>query len=334
MNPFSHINPDTFTQHRNNGIGASEIAVLAGASEFSTPYMIWKQKAHNVSQIVTPELQKLFDAGHQQEPITLFNFLKTRNEDLANEVLIKHIQKKHFPKKSSTQIFTRFNHPKYDFMYCHPDMVYNNMNIEAKFSQYTKSFDFNDLTEEGIPLNYYIQIQYQMMCTGIKTSALALNYQGGGYYEYIPINPNYDLMEKMTKIAYDFWQLVERKEPPMPETRNDVKDLFPDKTFLSKTVPEELEMLTVMQKDRYNVLKKNISRMKKEQDKIKTVVSALMTDNNVLTTSQGETIAKITVSEGEKLETLKVIKSDYPKIYDILKKNDLIKEKKTERFYL
>jgi putative phage-type endonuclease len=336
LNPFTYIHPDTFTDTRNTGIGASEIAVLCGASDYATPYEIWKQKIDNTTPEISDELQELFDAGHYQEPIAMHKFLKTRNELIVDLVRTKHAQKDHFNKAFIAQINTRFNHPQYDFMFCHPDLIYNNMNIEVKYAAHkSNEWDFDDLTENGIPLKYYLQVQYQMLCTGIDTSYLVLNYLGYKHYEFGPIFENKQIQAKMEKIAYDFWQLVQSKQPPMPVNRSDVMDMFPNKKFLTKTIPSDLEVLTIMQKDRYNVLKSRITKDKKEQDKIKASISALMTDNNVLQTQEGEIIAKISVSENEKIvrEALKKIKSDHLDVYDLMKKKKLIETKTTERFY-
>jgi putative phage-type endonuclease len=336
MNPFTHTHPDTFTDNRNTGIGASEIAVLCGASDYATPYEIWKQKIDKTTPEVSDELQELFDAGHYQEPIAMHKFLKPRNESLANIVQIKHAEKSHFDESCDVQINTRFNHPQYGFMFCHPDLIYNNMNIEVKYAAHkSNEWDFDDLTKNGIPLKYYLQVQYQMLCTGLDTSYLVLNYLGYKHYEFGPIFENKQVQAKMEKIAYDFWQLVQNKQPPMPASRSDVMDMFPDKKFLTKTIPSDLELLTIMQKDRYNVLKARISKAKKEQDKIKASISALMTDNNVLQTQEGEIIAKIIVSEkeGTALKWFDKVKNNHTDIYDLMKKNKLIETKKTERFY-
>ena len=336
MNPFIHIHPDTFTKDRNNGIGASDIPILCGASDWCSPYELWKQKRGDGENEIDEKLQQLFDAGHYQEPITMHRYLKKDYPDIANSVIIRHAEKGHFSKTAHAQINTRFYHPEHKFMFCHPDLIFNDTNIEVKYSRYSSDFDFDDLTEEGIPFKYYLQVQYQMLCTGLKTSYLVLNYCGLEHYEYGPIPANKDLHSKMEKICFDFWQLVQNNEPPLPTTRSDVKDLFPNKKFLAKTIPEDLEILTILQKDRFNILKKRRAKDEKEQKKIKAIVTALMVDNNVLNTQTGETICKISVSTKDDFVKgiMQLLEDDHPELLKLLKKKELIKEKTTERVYL
>jgi predicted phage-related endonuclease len=334
MNDFIYINHEDFQKDRHAGIGASDIPILAGASDWTTPYELWKEKRGNGQREISESLQALFEAGHYQEPIAIHKYLKEHDEKLADQVYTKYTKKENFQKTSPVQIFTRFYHKEHPFMFCHPDLIYNNKNIEVKFSRYSSDFDTHDLSEEGIPFKYYLQTQYQMLCTGLTESQLVLNFCGSDFYTYGPIEANEEVQEKLEKLAFDFWQLVINDEPPMPTTRSDVMDLFPDKKMLAKTIPEELEIITILQKDRYNVLKKRCSDAKKEMDRIKATVTSLMIDNNVLQTQDGDQICKISVSKSEKIKKLSEIKKDHADIYETLKGKKLIDETITERVYL
>jgi len=334
MNNFTHINHDKFESSRGTGIGASEISILCGHSTFKTPYELWLEKTGQKKFEPDEELKSLFLSGHHQEPITAYRYFEEQDKKLAESVYMGMITKTPRIKENPIQIYTRFHHKKHDFMYCHPDIIDHDLNVELKYALYSKDFDINDLTESGIPFKYYLQIQYQMLCTGLKKSYLFLNKMGGNFYKFGPIIPNEEVFEQIEKLVYDFWQLVEKKEPPMPESRNDVKSMFPEKKFLAKTIPEDLELITIMQKDRYNIIKEKISKMKKEQDKIKTNISALMTDNNVLQTVEGDIIAKISSSKSEKIKALSKIKKDNPEIYNYLLEKGMIEQKENERMYL
>ena len=329
MNKFTYINHDTFAEDRNNGIGASDIAILCGASNYKTPLELWQNKTGKETEVISDDLQKLFDAGHEQEPVTLWRYLKSVNDEKANEIFEYHLNNDPYV-SNNIKLFTRFQHN--EFMFAHPDMIYNNINIEAKFVKYRGEWDFHDLTENGVPFKIYLQVQYQMMCSGLKETIVCANYQGAENY-YFPIKANKELYPKFEKICTDFWGLVKRNEPPMPQSRNDIKKLFPNRNFKSIMIPEDLEMETVMLKDRYSILKQRIGGMKKEQEKIKSSVMALMTQNNVLQTNEGEQIAKITTSSSEKIKALSIIKKEHTRIYKYLVRNKMIEEKSTDRFY-
>lgn len=331
MNKFTYINQDTWLKYRTSGIGASEIPILCGENSFMTPLELWDIKTEKKEREVSESLQKLFDAGHEQEPITLYRFLKSRDKKLADLVLKKHIEKKRIPKKYKCHLFTKFKYN--DFMFCHPDMIWNDINIEAKYVKYKgEEWNFDDPSENGVPFKYYIQCQYQMLCTGLKKTILCVNYLGSDHYEF-EIEANEELHETFKKLCFDFWQLVQKKEPPMPVSRQDVKKLFPNKNFKSLLLPEEIEIDTIMMKDRYQLLKEKISRMKKEQESIKSSVMSLMTEYNILQTSSGEQIAKITESKSEKIKALKKIKEENEGVYNYLKRKKVIENVETTRFY-
>ena len=261
--------------------------------------------------------KKLLQAGKDQEPVTLQRFLKNRKSD--------HIFEK-----------TEFHHPKHHFMFCHPDLIYKEankwINVEAKFVKHkSDEWNFNDLTENGIPFRYYLQCQYQMMVTGINKTILCCNYLGADHYEF-EFKANLKLYKTFEKICFDFWKLVENKEPPMPSSREDVKKLFPNKNFKALTIPEEIADDTIMQKDRFNFLKFRIKEMKKEQDRIGATIKTLMGPHNVLQNSEGEQIASITEWKEEKIKALSKIKDTDPEIYKYLKRKGAIEEISKSRF--
>jgi len=131
MNTFTYLNHNTFVQDRNKGIGASDMPILCKQSTFMTPYELWEQKLGKSTKEIKPDLQKLFDSGHYQEPITIHRYLKEFDIKLADKVMEAMILKEPLKlgsankssirnKGNGTHIYTEFKHPKYPFMYCHP----------------------------------------------------------------------------------------------------------------------------------------------------------------------------------------------------------------------
>jgi predicted phage-related endonuclease len=324
MNKYTHINHDTFQEDRNNGIGASDFAILCLESNFMTPRDLWAIKTEQEKQEISDELQKLFTAGNEQEPVTLWRFLKSVNEKDADKIFETHLNQSTVTTANS-KLFTRFQHN--DYMFAHPDMIYfdgkKNINVEGKFVKYKGEWDFKDLTEQGLPFKVYLQVQYQMMCTGLNETIVCANYQGAENF-YFPVKANKKFYPKIEKICADFWGLVKRKEPPMPESRKDWKKMFPNRNFKSIILPEELEMETIMMKDRFAYVKQRIKQLETEKDKIKNSVMASMTQNNLIQTADGEQIAKITCWDEEKVLKLSTIKKEHKRIYKYLLKNDMI----------
>ena len=153
MNKFTYLNYDTWLDKRNEGIGASDIPIILGESNFMTPLELWEIKTGKSKQVIDESLQTLFDAGHNQEPITVYNFLKSENDPLAEKVYMNHIKKKNMPKKGNIHLFTEFENN--NIMFAHPDMIYNGLNIEAKFIRHKSlEWDFEETNEMGVPFKY------------------------------------------------------------------------------------------------------------------------------------------------------------------------------------
>jgi predicted phage-related endonuclease len=338
MNSFKYINHDTWLKNRHDGIGASDIPILCGASNFMTPYELWEQKTEKKEREVSDNLQKYFDSGHEQEPITLYRFLKSRDNELAEKVLLKHLQKKHLPKKGNCHIFTEFKKNK--FMYAHPDMIFNDCNIEAKFVKHKgsewdfsyKEFDNNYGTKEDIPFKYYLQVQYQMMCTGLDESIVVVNYQGLDHYEFL-IESDHELFKVFEKICTDFWNLVQTKTPPMPSNREDVKKLFGKCDETSLTLDDEMSIHTILMKHRFKFIKDRIKKYEKEKEKIKNSVLMLMGKNSVIQTPTGEKIAYVSISKpSERIASLSSIKKQDTELYELLKEKGFVNTSQSERF--
>ncbi len=331
MNPFTYINHDTWLEDRNKGIGASDIPILCNESNFMTPLDLWDQKINNTQPEIDDDLQKLFDAGHDQEPITLYRYLKKQNQEIGYFIFNCYYDKKHIGTAGKIKLFTEFHHPNYNFMFAHPDMIHNDKNIEVKFVRHLgDEWNFDDLTQDGIPFKYYLQTQFQMMCTGLNKTIVLVNYAGVDFYEF-EIFANEELFRKFEKICSDFWKLIENKEPPMPSNRADVRKLFPNRNFKALSLTGDMELQTILQKDRYSYLKKRIKQMEKEQEAIKTSVLSLMVNNNILQTAEGDQIASIKEFPVERIMGLKKIKSDHPKVYEYLQENKMINTTETMR---
>jgi len=334
MNPFTYLNPSSWLTERYQGIGASEIAILCHASKIMTPYELWEQKTTKKDIEQSEENKNLMEAGTSQEPLTIYRFLKNRNNPKADQIYIEHLEKKVLV-MSDIYLFTEFKYPGNEKLFCHPDLIIKVknkwLNVEAKFVQHKGyEWNFNDLSENGIPQKHYLQCQFQMMITGIEKTILIANYQGVEFYEF-PIEVNKELFPIMEKLSLDFLKLVEKKEPPMPTSRADVLKLFPKKTFKALTLTDELEAQTLIQKDIYDQNKKRMNHLKKANERIKADVMSLMADNNVLQTANGEQIAKYNETPSTKFNKIDFVR-DNKKLLNYCKKNKIIIDGTTKSF--
>lgn len=325
---MKYLNKNTWLKDRHHFVGASEVPILCGESTFKTPLELWDEKVNQTKPKISDELQTLFDAGKDQEPITLYRFLKKRNHPMAEKVLINHYQNKKLSDKDIF-LFTEYTHKD---IIAHPDMIFKMdgelINVEAKYVKYNSSewnlhYDDEYGTQDDIPFKYYIQVQAQMLATGTKKTILCANFQGSDHYEFM-IESNEEIFSTIEKLTTDFMDRVRAKEPVMPTTRSDWKKLFPNNNKTALTLPDEISIETALMKDRFSMIKKRMKTLKKEEDNIKTSILSLMANNSVLQTSGGETLASITEYNSEAIIALSKLKKDKPKVYAYLKKNECL----------
>lgn len=335
MNKFTYINHDTWIDERNNGIGASDIPILCGASDFATPLELWEIKTGSKKELEFDDAtKKLLQAGKDQEPITLYRFLKNRNVKQDAAFFEYYHDRQQF--NHDHPLFTEFHHPENKFMFCHPDLIYKDgdqyINIEAKYVKHkSDQWNFDDPTENGVPFRYYLQCQYQMMITGLDKTILCCNYLGADHYEF-EFCANKKIFKTLEKLCFDFWHLVQTVQPPMPSNRQDVKKLFPNKNFSALTLPQDIAEDTILQKERYQFLKFRIKEMEKQKKKIATTIQALLSEYNVLQTPEGEQIASISEWKEDRIKALSKIKKENPEIYKYLKRKNVINEIVKSRF--
>jgi len=345
---MNYLNHKTWLNDRKKYIGASDIPVLCQDNErFSetTPLDLYMEKRGEKEREISEELQNLFDAGHDQENIAIYRFLKKHDHDIAQKTQIKHLQKKNMPKNGHVHIFTEF---KKDCMIAHPDMIWKKKNIEIKFVRY-KSDGWNFYytkegkeygTGEDIPFKYWLQCQFQMMLSGTKETILCANVQGSDFY-YFRFNAEKTVFPILQKKASDFMNLVKSGTPPMPITRNDNKILFPDKNYKAMTLPvdtpedKEFLLMIQLQKDEYKNIGKRIKNLSERKEKIKSNIMSIMTDYNVLYDNEGSKLASISEYETERVKTLNQVKKEMPEKYKRIKsyfeKYGLIKKSNTVR---
>jgi predicted phage-related endonuclease len=339
---MNYINHDTFIQDRINYIGASDIPILCPElvhNNSITPLELYYEKRGEQEREITPELQQLFDAGHEQENITLYNFLKTHDPDLADKARLKHLQKKNLSKKGNIHIFTEFID---GVMMAHPDLIWNNTNVEMKFIKHKGdewNFYYKKVGDkyggaDDIPFKYFLQCQFQMMLTGCKETILCANYHGAEHY-YFRFKAMKEFFYPLKNKAITFMQRVKEGTPVLPETLSDAKKLWPKKNKKAITLPndsdEEKEFLLMvqMQKDRKKTLKKRIKNYEAEIDKMNATVSALLIDNNVLYAPDGTQLAKVSEYSYPKVKSLSELKKTdikkYNRFMKYVEKNEMLK---------
>lgn len=320
MNPYT-IYTD-FTESRTKGVGSSDIPVLAGlTSQYeSTPVTLFEEKKG-----ITEGFQgnEKTDWGHLLEPLIVERFLGKHFGDVRPNLL----------KIGMSEFF----HPEYKYALAHPDMIIVEPDrepfiIEAKsMGHYSgkrdddpdKGYDEDDFTERGIPAGEYLQIQWQMLCSGINQAFVAALIDTNDFRMYGPIMANPRVQEKCLALARRFWDCMENNICPAPSTFKDIQILFPKPESKTKVISgEALDSVHMMQSQKEDI-KKKIKALENKEDDIKKAIGQLCEGNEVLSDPEGNVLATYKMSGKRSISVKEVEKNK--EIFDLLTENELIK---------
>lgn len=339
MFEFHYIkNEKSFHARRLQGIGASDIPVLAGYTKKYTveingkkypftPYVLGLIKTGRISQ--PPDNDPMW-FGRKIEPIVIERFMMRHG-----------LQEKDVIRK------TEFRHPEYSYAMSHPDLIVypgffgdDFYNQEIKTGQVWANrkddpdygYSKDDFTANGIPASVYCQVQWQEFTTGINISGVSPLINTSDYREYGPIIFNKKNIEKLLARADEFWWYVRNwdKAHPTPETWGDVQLIYPQINQLSATVAGETEAKVMEMKARGTALRAKAKKIENELADLQGAVGIYLGENKILTGADGGKLASQSVFNRRDL-SLKDLEKENPWLYKRVKK--YIKTSEVRRIY-
>jgi putative phage-type endonuclease len=190
---------------RRNGIGSSDIAVIAGESPFRSPYSLWAEKTGQVIPDPSDEQAELFEIGHLMEPVLL---------ELYERRTGRHPKRAHMVRV----------HRDLPWAFASLDAIAPVRRVvEAKW---THSGRWGDA---GVPDDVLIQVQWQLFVTGWDVAdVVALKAQRPRIVE---VPRDQGVIDELVALATGFWRLVETRTPPATDgseaTRHTLVALHP-----------------------------------------------------------------------------------------------------------
>ena len=216
--------PDLDLKLRQTYIGSSEWAVVAGLhNAYKSPYDVYMEKVYGYEPF--DNLRMRF--GRDAEPM----IAKWVEEELDVAVAVDG--------------FVKF-HPKHDFLA-------TNLDGEIFHKDGTKSIleikTANSLARQSwgaeLPIQYYTQIQGQMLITGLRKAYVAIltfGYAGPESFEIQEYDYNPEFAEMVVNKCVDFWyNHVVTEIAPDPSNAEDLKKMYPDSNGASMEASIELK---------------------------------------------------------------------------------------------
>jgi putative phage-type endonuclease len=198
-------------EERQKILGASDVGVALGLSNYKTPHDLYLEKTRGIYQPVTPEIEEKAYWGHKLEPVIADEFLK-RNPEL----------------KYITSEPMQFRHHEHEHMIVHPDRCLLGLNgyVEIKTCGFMMRDKFGDTDSDIIPDTYLAQVQYGMHIMRHSYCYIPVLIGGQEYRQY-KIMRNDDFIQNMMILLHNFWDNhVLADVPPPAQTMDDVKSKF------------------------------------------------------------------------------------------------------------
>lgn len=169
---------------RTNGIGGSDVSILAGINPYKSIYELWKEKT---GQIEPEEKQSEYAYfGSVLEPIVKAEFMKRTGLKVRARNMI--LQSADYP-----------------FMIADLDGIVNDHGEICIFEAKTASEYKLSEWKQGVPRAYVLQVQHYMAVTGaVKTHIAAI--VGGNHFFHYTIERDEELIQEIIAMEKEFWE--------------------------------------------------------------------------------------------------------------------------------
>ncbi|MFJ4286441.1 YqaJ viral recombinase family protein [Paenarthrobacter nicotinovorans] len=238
--------PDTahWLRMRKQGLGASDSAAVLGLSKWGTALTVYKDK---LSDSIDDTMSDRQDWGHRlEEPIAQW-VRERKGLDVRKSPGL--IRSEEFPWLLAT-----------------PDRTIIEGDVVVPLEIKSSDAFMLDAWKEGIPLNYQIQIQQQILIMGAPHGYLVVLH-GGNTPEFYPVEADHEFHEMLIRLTRDFWENhVLAGVAPEPTISDDLNATYKGVLGQQAVIPDDiwvmLEQRDVEAND-MNYLKKRVDAFTK-----------------------------------------------------------------------
>ncbi len=275
------------TFDRRQGIGGSDAAAALGLSPWKTPYQLWLEKRGEG------------EPTEDSEPMYW-------GRALEEAVLAR------YERDTARQVFGRQERFEKDFMYATVDGQACAQGedkprlIEAKTASSTNGFGHDGSDE--IPKQYLIQVQHNMLVTGLSVCDMPVLFHGSEYRCYtVAADP--ELQALIVEGERRFWQKVLDNVAP------DVQNILDARSKYKLSTDKEVEATDslAVKVSQLKTLKERMKVAEAEEKELQLAIMDFMKDSNVLT-YEGETLVTWKAAKGAERFDAKAFKVAQPEL--------------------
>lgn len=210
--------PEWHELRRVSGLTASETPAVMGFSKWNDALGIYLLKTGLVGPA---ESTPIMEWGTAVEPLLRAKFIK--------EYGIQVVKPDYMMRSK-----------KYPWLCCNLDGLAETENIGAEFKHADSMKDWGESHSQDMPLPYYIQVQQQLMVSGLDVIYLYVRLPFADFRCY-PVTSDKDLQAKIAEETCAFWENnVKAGVAPEGRSPESVKKLFPKVTDNEVELPEDL----------------------------------------------------------------------------------------------
>ena len=245
---------------RTSGIGGSDVSIIFGLNKFRSVYQLWLEKT---GQVIPVE---------EENDYTHFG------------TILEPIVKAEFTRRTGLKIRSRnaiLQSEEYPFMLADLDgVIYENGEM-CIFEAKTASTYKKEIWEEGVPVEYQLQIQHYMAVTGAKKTYIAA-LVGGNQFFYYEVFRDEELINIIIQVEKEFWQEnVKQGIEPAPDgseaTTKYLNQKYSNSNGNAVELPPDALDLCVS----YENLSEQLKAVEKRRDAVANQLKAYLKENEV-----------------------------------------------------
>ena len=276
---------------RSRGIGGSDCAAACGLSRWKSPLQLFVEKT---SKVKMEEDNERMEWGRRLEPLIRSTFAEKSGLSVVECPIM-------------------FAFKEYPYMIANVDGIVteNNKNKALLEIKTVGEFAASDW-DEGLPMEYYLQIQHYLAVTDLKKAYCAVLI-GGNKFNYQVVERDDDTINTIIALEYDFWNnhVLRGIPPAVSEKDSDILNtLYPKSNSATAILPAEADEII----KEYLEIKKLEDELKQHKSLVENKLKSILGENESGQSAAGFSVHWKTVNSN-KLDTTK-LKAEHPEIID------------------
>lgn len=215
---------------RQKGIGGSDVPAILGLSKYKTPLQVYNEKVSEfpIQKDESPRMK----AGKKLEATIAEWWSEEYGFRIQQDNKVRIHKDIPFFLANIDRLILSTGHDRGTGI------------LECKN---TNGWAFKQWQDDGLPVDFYAQVQHYFNVLGHSWGAVAVLVDGWDL-KSIDIQPDEEFIKMMTDQLVSFWQdHVEKRIPPPPSTEAELKQLFPkaDPGKVLEATPETADLVEV-----------------------------------------------------------------------------------------